>query len=54
MSTPEPEEERAAMLEGWEAAADGWGKRADQVRRFGMPVSTRMIDHLALQPGQAL
>jgi SAM-dependent methyltransferase len=52
MSAGDPQQERAAMLEGWESAAEGWGKRAEQVRNFGMPVSTRMIDHLALQPGQ--
>jgi SAM-dependent methyltransferase len=52
MTAGDPQAERAAMLEGWESAAEGWGKRAEQVRNFGMPVSARMIDHLALQPGQ--
>jgi SAM-dependent methyltransferase len=50
MSTPE--EQRAAMLEGWEGSAAGWGRRATRVRDFGMPVSSWMLDHLALQPGQ--
>jgi SAM-dependent methyltransferase len=40
------------MLEMWERAAAGWGKRADRVREFGMPVSIWMIEHLGLQPGQ--
>ena len=36
----------------WEGAAAGWGRRADRVRHWGMPVSAWMIDHLDLQPGQ--
>jgi ubiquinone/menaquinone biosynthesis C-methylase UbiE len=36
----------------WERAATGWGKRAELVRDWGMPVSVAMIDALALQPGQ--
>lgn len=36
----------------WERAAVGWGKRADRVRDWGMPVSVTMVDALALQPGQ--
>ncbi len=36
----------------WEQAASGWGKRADRVREWGMPVSAAMIDVLDLQPGQ--
>jgi SAM-dependent methyltransferase len=47
----EIEEQRAAMRDRWEAAAAGWGRRAHAVRDSGMPVSTWMIDHLALQPG---
>ena len=50
--SPDPDEQRAAMLSGWEDAADGWGRRADEMRGIGMPVSTWMIDHLGLQPGQ--
>jgi SAM-dependent methyltransferase len=49
---PDPEELRVQMLERWEHAASGWGKRADRVRAFGMPVSAWLIDHLDLQPGQ--
>src|SRR5690348_8190679 len=40
------------MLERWEQAAVGWGKRADEVRDHGMPVSLWLIEHLSLQPGQ--
>ena len=36
----------------WERAAEGWGSRADRLRRWGMPVSVAMIDGLGLQPGQ--
>jgi SAM-dependent methyltransferase len=40
------------MAERWERAARGWGRRADQVREWGMPVSAWLIEHLELQPGQ--
>jgi SAM-dependent methyltransferase len=53
MSTePDPDALRAEMLDRWETAATGWGKRADRVREYGMPVSMWMIEHLALQPAQ--
>lgn len=42
------------MLDGWERAAAGWGRRAEAIRDFGMPVSVWMIEHLELQPGQRL
>jgi ubiquinone/menaquinone biosynthesis C-methylase UbiE len=45
---------RGEMLERWERAAGGWGKRADRVRETGMPVSAWMIEQLAPQPGQTL
>jgi SAM-dependent methyltransferase len=48
---PDPDEQRAAMLDRWVQAAPGWGRRADEVQANGMPVSTWMIDHVALQPG---
>lgn len=44
--------QREELLERWEAAAAGWGRRADRVREIGMPVSAWMIDHVYLQPGQ--
>jgi ubiquinone/menaquinone biosynthesis C-methylase UbiE len=44
--------QRAQISEHWERAARGWGRRADQVRDWGMPVSAWMIEHLELQPGQ--
>ena len=34
------------------APRPGGGKRAQRMREFGMPVSTWMIEQLALQPGQ--
>ncbi len=52
MPASDPETYRAESAEAWERAATGWGKRADRVRSFGMPVSAWMIDHAALQPGQ--
>jgi ubiquinone/menaquinone biosynthesis C-methylase UbiE len=36
----------------WEVAAAAWGRHADRVRDWGMPVSAAMVDALALQPGQ--
>jgi ubiquinone/menaquinone biosynthesis C-methylase UbiE len=51
---PEAETLRAEMLERWERAAEGWGKRAEDVREMGMPVSAWMIEHIAPQPGQVL
>jgi SAM-dependent methyltransferase len=48
----DPDEVRAATRETWETAAGGWGKRAERVREWGMPVSVAMVDSLDLQPGQ--
>jgi len=40
------------MLEVWERAADGWGRRAADVRAMGTPVAAWMIERVELQPGQ--
>jgi ubiquinone/menaquinone biosynthesis C-methylase UbiE len=40
------------MRERWERAAAGWGRRAQLIRDFGMPLSSWMIDHAGLKPGQ--
>jgi SAM-dependent methyltransferase len=48
----DPEEQRAQTREAWECAAGGWGRKADRVRDWGMPVSVAMVDALHLQPGQ--
>jgi SAM-dependent methyltransferase len=48
----DPEALRAELLERWERAATGWGRLAPRIREFGMPVSTWMIEHAGLQPGQ--
>jgi ubiquinone/menaquinone biosynthesis C-methylase UbiE len=52
VSEPGPETQRVESLELWERVADGWGRRADRVRDWGMPVSDALIDGLELQPGQ--
>jgi SAM-dependent methyltransferase len=52
MSTIEPDEQRFASREGWEQAAAGWGRMADRVRDWGLDLSAKMVDALALQPGQ--
>ncbi len=54
MGAVEPDEQRVASRQMWERAAEGWGKRADRVRDWGMPVSAAMIDALELQPGQRI
>jgi ubiquinone/menaquinone biosynthesis C-methylase UbiE len=51
---PDPDTLRAEMLERWERVAGGWGRRAEDVREWGMPVSAWMIEHIAPQPGQVL
>jgi ubiquinone/menaquinone biosynthesis C-methylase UbiE len=52
MSTIDPDEQRFASREAWEQAAAGWGRMADQVRDWGLDLSAKMVDALALQPGQ--
>jgi ubiquinone/menaquinone biosynthesis C-methylase UbiE len=51
VTLPDPEEQRAASRESWETAAVGWGRRAERVREWGMPVSEAMIDALQLRSG---
>jgi SAM-dependent methyltransferase len=43
---------RHASLEAWEAAAPGWVRRQEIMRRYAAPVSHRMLDALSLQPGE--
>lgn len=43
---------REDSLTGWEAAAPGWRRRQETLRRFGAPVSGWMLDAVCLQPGQ--
>jgi SAM-dependent methyltransferase len=52
MSTIDPDEQRFTSRETWEEAAAGWGRMADQVRDWGLDLSAKMVDALALQPGQ--
>ena len=51
MSDSDPEALRAEIQERWERAATGWGKRAERVREFGLPVSAWMIEQAHLEPG---
>jgi SAM-dependent methyltransferase len=46
------EAHRTASLANWEAAASGWRRHEDTIRRFGAPVSAWMLDALSLKPGQ--
>ncbi len=43
---------RESSLAGWEAAASGWTRRQETIRRFGAPVSEWMLDAVSLQPGE--
>jgi ubiquinone/menaquinone biosynthesis C-methylase UbiE len=52
MSAPDSDRVRAEVLEGWERMAARWGEAADEMRGPWMPVSSWLIDALALQPGQ--
>ena len=54
MSSFDPEEHRATSRESWETAAGAWGRLADRVREWGMPVSEAMIEVLDLKPGDRL
>jgi SAM-dependent methyltransferase len=52
MASLDPDEQRSATREAWERAAEGWARRANGIRDWGMPVSAAMVEALALQPGQ--
>ncbi|HEX3690240.1 MAG TPA: methyltransferase domain-containing protein [Solirubrobacteraceae bacterium] len=52
MTESDPDQLRALARETWEAAAAGWGREAEAVRNWGMPVSVTMVESLGLQPGQ--
>jgi SAM-dependent methyltransferase len=51
VAAPDPDTLRAEMMERWERAATGWGKRAQEIREWAMPVSAWMIERVELQPG---
>jgi SAM-dependent methyltransferase len=52
MTATDPDEQRVASREAWELGAAGWGHMADRVRDWTLDLSARMVDALALQPGQ--
>jgi ubiquinone/menaquinone biosynthesis C-methylase UbiE len=43
---------REASRQGWEEAAPGWRQHQELLRELGAPVSSWMLDALALRPGQ--
>jgi SAM-dependent methyltransferase len=43
---------REDSLAGWEAAAAGWTRRQETIRRLSAHVSAWMLDAVALQPGE--
>jgi SAM-dependent methyltransferase len=54
VSTEDADARRASIAASWERVSSGWGRRADRLREWGLPVSIWMIDHLGLVPGQRL
>jgi SAM-dependent methyltransferase len=50
----DPEEERSAARERWEAIAPSWEKGGDAYQRGALPVAHWMVDRLAPQPGQTI
>ncbi|MGH2909083.1 MAG: class I SAM-dependent methyltransferase [Solirubrobacteraceae bacterium] len=51
MSPLDPDQFRADSRQGWERAAQGWGKVADHVHDWAVGVSATMVDALAPAPG---
>jgi SAM-dependent methyltransferase len=50
-----PEEDvRQQSRARWTAAAQGWAKHADRLRRLTMPVSSWMVDAIGPQPGDTI
>lgn len=54
MTTPDPEEFRAASRDGWERAAEGWGHQRDWWDQATRPVSEWLIEAIAPQAGQTV
>lgn len=52
MKTFPQDDERDTLLDGWQEAAPGWGRQADSIREAAMAVSSWMVEHVALRPGQ--
>ncbi len=50
----DPNEEREASLQAWEAAAPGWARHQRLVREWAAPVSQWLVQALDPQPGQRL
>ncbi len=45
---------RAESRDHWEAAAKGWAERREPIQRSALPVSQRILEHAALQPGHVV
>jgi SAM-dependent methyltransferase len=54
VSPLDPDQFRADSREGWERAAEGWGKVADRVHDWAVGVSATMVDALAPQAGDRI
>jgi len=52
MSDIDADERRSQLLDEWERAAPGWGRRGSRLRAFGMPVAAWLVEQLRLHPGQ--
>ena len=53
-ASADPDEYRKASRDRWGKSAAGWRARREQFARASMPVSARMVDLVAPQPGHAL
>jgi SAM-dependent methyltransferase len=49
-----PDDQRRASLERWDHVSAGWAKHADWVRDSSAPLAHRLIEALALQPGETV
>jgi SAM-dependent methyltransferase len=52
VTSSDPEELRGELLDAWDGQAAGWGRQADRMRAFAMPVSVRMLELAELQAGE--
>jgi len=48
------EEFRRVSRERWEAAAEGWGSRREQLQAASMPISQWMVEQIRAQPGHTV
>src|SRR5579863_1428444 len=52
MVNSDVQDERERLLDGWDEAAQGWGRQADRLQEAAMPVSEWLIAHTHPAPGE--